>query len=75
MILVKNKWLYYCLIGLSIILFAISVSVLSETKIIAPIIIVISIYMFLGAIIKLCKTNDKFKNTIICALDLLFWLP
>lgn len=71
----RNRGLYYCLIILSIILFTISVSALSKTKIIAPIVIVISIYMFLGAIIKLCKTNDKFKNTIICALDLLFWLP
>lgn len=71
----KNKTLYIFLIILSIILFIISISVLNNTKFVAPIIIVISVYLFLGSIIKLCKTNDKLKNTIICALDLLFWLP
>lgn len=71
----KNKMLYIFLIILSIMLFIISISVLNNTKFVAPIIIVISVYLFLGSIIKLCKTNDKLKNTIICALDLLFWLP
>lgn len=70
----KNK-IYYLLMILSILLFTISISVLSNTKMIAPILISISIYLFLGAIIKLCKTNDKLKNTMICILDLLFWLP
>jgi hypothetical protein len=71
----KNKMLYYILIMISIILILVSLFLLDNTKIIAPIIIVISIYLFLGAIIKLCKTNNKLKNTILCALDLLFWLP
>lgn len=71
----KNKVLYCLLIIFSIILFITSISVLDNTKIVAPITIFISIYLFLGAIIKLCKNNDKLKNTIICVLDLLFWLP
>lgn len=71
----KNKMLYCILTVFSVILFIASVSLLNDTKIMAPIIIVISIYLFLGAIVKLCKTNDKLKNTVICALDLLFWLP
>ena len=66
---------YIFLIILSIILFVISISILNNTKFIAPVIIVVSIYLFLGAVIKLCKNNDKLKNTVICALDLLFWLP
>lgn len=70
----KNKG-YIFLIILSIIFFVISISILNNTKFIAPVIIVISIYLFLGAVIKLCKNNDKLKNTVICALDLLFWLP
>ena len=70
----KNKG-YIFLIILSITLFVISISILNNTKFIAPVIIVISIYLFLGAVIKLCKKNDKLKNTVICALDLLFWLP
>lgn len=69
------KKIYYALIILSIFLFIISISLLNNTTIIAPIIIVISLYLFLGSIIKLCKTNDKLKNTILCILDLLFWLP
>lgn len=71
----KNKMLYCILTVFSVILFIASVSLLNDTKIMAPIVIVISIYLFLGAIVKLCKTNDKLKNTVICALDLLFWLP
>ncbi len=71
----KKKILYYLLIVLSIVLFTISITILDNTKVAAPVIIVISIYLFLGAIIKLCKTNDKLKNTVICFLDLLFWLP
>ena len=70
----KNKG-YIFLIILSIILFVISISILNNTKFIAPVIIVVSIYLFLGAVIKLCKKIDKLKNTVICALDLLFWLP
>ncbi len=50
-------------------------TILGNTKFIAPIIIVISIYLFAGSLIKLCRMNEKLKNTVICALDLLFWLP
>lgn len=71
----NNKMLYYFLIILSIILSILSISVLNNMRIIAPVIIAISIYLFLGAIIKLCRTNDKLKDIIICSLDLLFWLP
>ncbi len=71
----KNKVLYCFFIILSIVLVVISMTVLNNTKVLAPVVLVISIYLFLGAIIKLCKTNDKLKNTIVCVLDLLFWLP
>lgn len=71
----KNKKLYYFLIIVSIILFVISISIFCNTTILGPITIVISIYLFLGSMIKLCKQNEKLKNTFLCALDLLFWLP
>lgn len=71
----KNKKLYYIVMIVSIILFVISISVFSNTTILGPIMNVISIYLFIGSIIKLCKQNEKLKNTILCALDLLFWLP
>lgn len=69
------KKLYYLLIVIAILLFGISIWLFNDTKFVAPIMIVLSIYLFLGAIIKLCKTNKKLKDTLICSLDLLFWLP
>lgn len=71
----ENRKKYILIILLSIILFVVSITVLRDTKFIAPFIIVISAYLFLGAIIKLCKTNNKLKDKILCAIDLLFWLP
>lgn len=71
----KKIFLYVGLIILSLILFIISMTFLGDTKFIAPVIIVISLYLFVGSLIKLCKMNDKLKDTILCALDLLFWLP
>lgn len=71
----NKKRIYYILMLLSIILFIITVFLLNDTAITAPIIIVVSIYLFIGSIIKLCKTSDKLKNSILCFLDLLFWIP
>lgn len=71
----KRMYLYVSLVIVSILLFIIAITILENTKFIAPIVIVISIYLFVGSLIKLCKMNDKLKNTVICALDLLFWLP
>ncbi len=71
----KKKYLYLSLIIVSIILFIIAMTILENTKFIAPIIIVISLYLFAGSLIKLCRMIDKLKNTVICTLDLLFWLP
>lgn len=36
---------------------------------------IISIYLILGSLIKLCKLSKKFKNTLLTSLDILFWLP
>lgn len=33
-----------------------------------------SIYLIIGSIIKLCKLSKKIKNTLIDALDLLFFI-
>ncbi len=71
----KKQLLYYVLMLLSIVLFVISITLLGNTTLLAPVIIVISVYLFIGAIIKLCRTNDKLKDNVLCALDLLFWLP
>ncbi len=71
----KGIYLYVSLMIVSILLFMIAMTILGNTKLIAPIIIIISIYLFLGSLVKLCRMNDKLKNTVICALDWLFWLP
>ncbi len=71
----KKKYLYISLIIISIVLFIISMTILENTKFIAPIVIVVSLYLFIDSLIKLCKMNDKLKKLSLCALDLLFWLP
>lgn len=71
----RKIFLYIGLIVISILLFILAMTVLGNTKFIAPIIIAISIYLFVGSLIKLCKMSDKLKNTVICVIDLLFWLP
>jgi len=73
---VKNKvLLYLILIIVAVSLFVLSITLLANTKIIAPIIIVLSVYLFFGVVIKLCRLNDKFKDTVLGICDLLFWLP
>ncbi len=71
----KKSVLYLAGIIISIILILISMTILGNTVILAPALIVISIYLFIGCLIKLCKMNEKLKNTVICAIDLLWWLP
>ncbi len=71
----KKSVLYLAGIIISIILILISMTILGNTVILAPALIVISIYLFIGCLIKLCKMNEKLKNTVICTIDLLWWLP
>lgn len=71
----SKKLLYAIILLVSLLLFVLSFTVLANTEWIGGISIGIGIYLLLGALIKICKTNDKFKNTIVGALDLLFWLP
>lgn len=70
-----KKIIYPIMLVISLILFVLAFTILANTEWLGGIVIVISIYLFLGALIKICKTNDKLKNTFICAIDLLFWLP
>lgn len=69
------KKLYYIMLVISLILFVLAFTVLANTEWVGGIVIGISIYLFLGLIIKMCKTNDKLKNTLISSIDLLFCLP
>lgn len=69
------KKIYPIILIISVILFILSFTVFANTEWIGGILIGISIYLFLGSIIKICKRNDKLKNKIICSIDILFWLP
>lgn len=71
----KKISLYVSLLIVSILLFVIAMTILGNTKFIAPVIIVISLYLFIGSLIKLCKVNEKLKNIVVNMIDLLFWLP
>lgn len=66
---------YWLGIMVSVILTIISMTILGNTQIVAPVLIVFSIYLFVGCIIKLCKKNERLRDTVICAIDLLWWLP
>lgn len=70
-----KKILYTIILLISLLLFVLSFTVLANSEWIGGVLIGIGIYLFLGALIKLCKTNDKLRNTVICAIDLLCWLP
>lgn len=66
---------YSIIMFISLLLFVLSFTVFANTEWLGGILIGISIYLFLGVLIKFCKTNDKLRDTVICAIDLLFWLP
>lgn len=70
-----KKIFYIAGILVSVILVVLSMTILGDTQILAPVLIVFSLYLFAGCLIKLCKMNEKLKNTIICAIDLLWWMP
>ena len=70
-----KKIIYYIMLILSLILFVLAFTVLANTEWLGGIVIAIGIYLFLGSLIKICKTNENLKNTFICTIDLLFWLP
>lgn len=70
----KKTFLYVAILVLAISLIIISLTVFGETSYIALIMIGLSVYFFIGALIKLCKMNNKLKDTVLCSLDLLFWM-
>lgn len=69
-----KKIIYPIVLIMSLILFVLAFTVLANTEWLGGIVIAVSIYLFLGALIKICKENDKLKHTFICMIDLLFWL-
>lgn len=73
----KNKTILYTillLLGLSTFILQIFVFEYPD-GILGLIVCIISIYLVLGSIMKLCKLSKKFKNVLKNTVDILFWLP
>lgn len=70
-----KRLLYVTGIMLSVVLGIVSMTVLGNTRILGPLLIVFSIYLWIGCLIKLCRMNETLKDTILCTIDLLWWLP
>ena len=67
--------IYPLLLIISLILFALAFTVFANTEVLGGLVIAVSLYLFLGSLIKICKKNRKLKNTFSSVIDLLFWLP
>lgn len=70
-----KKLLYIIVLLFSLTLFVLSFTVFANTGWVGGVCVGAGVYLLLGAVIKLCRTNDRLRNTVVCALDLLFWLP
>ena len=73
----KKKTLLYCiLLILGILTFISEIFIFQKPDgILGLSICLISIYLILGSLIKLCKMSKKISNTLLASLDILFWLP
>lgn len=71
----KKAILYILGMLVSVAMVVFDMTVIGDTQILAPVLLTLSVYLFVGCLIKLCKMNDKLKDTVLCAIDLLFWLP
>lgn len=73
----RNKLILYSILLLvGIISFVLELFVFQKPDgTLGLIICILSIYLILGSIIKLCKLSPKFENTFLSILDILFWLP
>ena len=73
----KNKTnLCIILLILGLIIFISELFVFQKTDgILGLCICIISSYLILESLIKLCKLSKKFSHTLLTLLDILFWLP
>lgn len=73
----KNKIiLYSILLILGLVVFISEIFIFQKPDgILGLIICIISVYLILGSIIKLCRLSERFTHTLLDLLDLLFWLP
>lgn len=72
----KKIVLYSILLILGLAIFISEIFIFQKPDgILGLIICIISIYLILGSIIKLCKLSERISHTLLDLLDLLFWLP
>ena len=73
----KNKLiLYSALLLLGILIFILEIFVFQKPDGVAGLIIcLVSVYLIVGSVVKLCKLSEKFANALPNVLNLLFWLP
>lgn len=73
----KNKFiLYSILLALGLLIFNLEIFILQKPDgVLGFVICIISLYLILGSLIKLCKLSSHFENTFLSLLDILFWIP
>ncbi len=73
----KKKFIIYMvLLSISVISFVLQIFVFEKPNgILGLILCLVSIYLAIGSVIKLCKLSERFKGFFIGFVDLLFWLP
>lgn len=68
--------LYSVLLILGLVVFISAIFIFQKPDgILGLIICIMSVYLILGSIIKLCRLSERFTHTLLASLDLLFWLP
>lgn len=73
----KHKLLLYSLLlTLGLLVFVSEIFIFQKPDgILGLIICLVSLYLIVGSLIKLCKLSETFANILPNILDLLFWLP
>ncbi len=73
----KNKiWLYGVLFLISLTSFVLQIFVFQKPNgVIGFLLCMLSIYLILASIIKMCRTSERFKNAFFDFLEIIFWLP
>lgn len=72
----KKIILFIALFLLGLITFILQVFIFeSPDGILGFMLLLCSIYLMFGSIVKLCKLSKRFKNSLIAAFDIMFWIP
>ena len=72
----KRLVLYFSIFLVGLLTFILEIFVFQKPDgALGLVISILSIFMIYGGAVKLCKMSSKLRDTFICALDILFWLP